>query len=456
MISPWDKTSKRVVAHEPDLHAPPSGHAGYLAPPLTRRLDVSRLALGVAMARTGSIGHPPGGWLWKRAVLAAAELADLIDEGSSGFDLLSVLLHINGAERTALAGRIGAGMCDLLMQSLHYVWRDQASSYIAASKQPLADFLYARPSGAGVALAEAKGSMRSQGRKATQKLANDAYKRQVEPWLGAVTVAGKVLHGYAVGLRAPVEKSAYLCVAETGDAVSGGGGGGRITGVSEGESGGGRDLDDEQPNKLPGSGRVNASVALGNYSTVLSLVGRDGSAAVLRAVKAGGLPARDAAAALQRLEPDARGLIVGRVRGSIAPYAAIRFAVHVKPLQALAGFLADADWMELKREDVELPILQPRLDEEDIVQCPDGLVGIATSREEGLTTEALLPPEVLGGGTLELREASSDYYRVRLENELELAVLALSKTKRVIEEGLVSEKHAPLLQTVKGHNEDAA
>lgn len=455
MTSPWDKTSKRVVAHEPHLHAPPSGHAGFLAPPPTRRLDVSRLALGVAMARTGSIGHAPGDWLWKRAVLAAAEMADLIDEDSDVFDLLPVLLHINSAERTALAGRIGAGMCDVLMQSLHYVWRDQASTSITASKKPLADFLYARPSDAGLALAEAKGSMRSQGRKATQKLANDAYKRQVEPWLGAVTVAGKVLHGYAVALRAPVEKPAYLCVAETGDPISGGGGGSRSTDVSIGGSGGAPGLDDKQPNKLPSKGRVNASVALGNYATALSLVGHDGSAVMLQSLRVGGLPASDAAAALQRLEPDHRGLIVGRVRGSIAPYTAIRYAVDAAPLRALAQFLASADWAELKREDVELPILPPRLDEEDIVQCPDGLVGIAASREEGLTTEGLLLPEVLGGGAVKLREQPREPLIERIAKVLQ-QLGPQERRASVFDEVAEEPQGARLLTATKGQYEDEA
>jgi hypothetical protein len=387
MDFPWDLSTKQVATRPPILCPAPAGLPAFIAPGPVTALQVTRLALGVAMARTGSVGDPSSAWLRRRALVAAEELADLVGESSDGFELLPSIGFINGAERTALAGRIGAGMCDLLMQSLGYVWRDQACQFIDTLK-PLADFAYAKPDLHGVALAEAKGSMQAAGLSATHRLAVNAYERQVAPWLGHPTRAGDVVHGYAVGLRSPIQTSAYLCVAETGHDPGGRDGEGSDP-EGPGPVGTSVLFEDTETVAPSRRGGVNASVAAGNYTAVLSLLGHVEQARLLHAMRLGAATAREAAAALRRLVPDEERMIVARSPGYRFFPTSIDFSVHASAIFALAASLERTEWRELAGQRIELPIFPLRFDDLERVQCADGLVGIRSQGNEVETEQAL-------------------------------------------------------------------
>jgi len=433
MASPWDRARKELVAYPPIGHGPPRPRPAGFSPPLTLpQLSFGRLELGLAMARTGAIRNPTQSWLRKRAALAAAEVSDLVDDDTSGFELLPDLRYINGAERTALAGRIGAGICDLLMQSMRYVWRDQASALISA-KGPLADFAYTGPAlgGHGVALAEAKGSTQSGGRKVTQTLADKAYRRQVGIHLGAATLAGPIVHGYAMGLRAPIGRPGFVCIAQSD-----------IGGGSDVGGGHGDYSDPVGSNEefiLPARGVVHPMMALGNYASLMALIGEDACARALFNLRTGETSCEMAGEALRQVAQQSAGdFVFGRVLGTLSPYAGIRTAVHVAPVLALAEFLVRARPGDLVEQYVELPILRPQAGDEQFVQCPDGLAGFAISREEALQTEAKRPPGLFDGQaeTLPVMKQSDvgvsfDVLRTMVRPEMESRLLKLASPERL-------------------------
>ncbi|AJD43564.1 hypothetical protein RGR602_PB00022 (plasmid) [Rhizobium gallicum bv. gallicum R602sp] len=164
-----------------------------------------------------------------------ALLEILVDDTTTVVAFLEDITDLSDSERTALSGRVGAGITDQTMEMLGFVWRDVAEQLIGSSVA-LADYVYESATGALV-LAEAKGSITSA---ATQggadSTAHNAYLRQVQPYVylsppgpkGGPSV-GFIEHGYALafaarpghapGPTAPpppaIAADAFLAVAET-------------------------------------------------------------------------------------------------------------------------------------------------------------------------------------------------------------------------------------------------
>lgn len=363
MSGSWDKSRKAVTAHPPNRHATSAARVGHFVPPgSSPLLNVDRVSLIAAMARTALMsGASPE--LMRAQVLAAAASVDCcVDEGSLGLVLSTDLALLNGSERSAFAGRVGAGLCDLYMQSLHYVWRDQADRLIR-TRQPLADFLYEGGSaaGLGVAIAEAKGTTQRRTQARTQAHVDAAYLRQVDRYVGAPTAAGAVLHGYAVALCATLGKPAYLCVAETD-----------VPPLGAGPGGSGTELDGRVH-----SGRVSMSTALGNYATVLWLAGFRELSMQLRLLRVRHASPSVVARTLTRVSKrhDSRGLVSGPDL-ALNSLGTIGFAVHHESLHALAEQLRTVRDRLGVGAKIELPILESEPEvspNESFVQFPDGL-----------------------------------------------------------------------------------
>lgn len=358
------------------------------------------------MARTALMsGAPP--LLLRAQLLAAATSVDFfVDEGTHVLVFSNDIGHLNGPERTALAGRIGAGVCDLYMESLRYVWRDQASALIS-TRRPLGDFLYegGAVAGCGVALAEAKGSLQRRGVHANQRVADAAYHRQVEAHLGYSTPAGPVLHGYAVGLSAALGRPAYLCIAETAVPVALSGG------VASPEDPG---SDAAVPVSLPGEVGspedsvhetvdyrvVSLSTALGNYATVLQLCGFTSLGLRMRALRDGEGAARELADDLMTLLSEQRNGLIGGAALGTGAMEEIGFGLRVEPLGALVAQLTDMPRARARPPVIEMPVIStPRVSsdlgesrpEGDFVQFPDGLAVFQRELEEAVPT-TLEPP----------------------------------------------------------------
>jgi len=211
-----DKTvalgGERRHLHKGALVAP-----AFSAPPLASHVQFSPTALAAAMARTATLRNAPPELLAHIRDSALSEARILLAEGA-GFELSPLLADLADSERTHFASRIGAGITDLYMNALGYVWRDNAACLSSALK-PHADFLYhgGNALGHGVVLAEARGSFATEVSDAGMAAAAERkYLRQVRPYIGAISPHGRVIHGYSIAFGSrPGIASAFLRLSQT-------------------------------------------------------------------------------------------------------------------------------------------------------------------------------------------------------------------------------------------------
>ncbi|MDP2411477.1 MAG: hypothetical protein Q8M26_14480 [Pseudolabrys sp.] len=213
------RTEKTVIrsGHHLHPHKPSPVAAGFAAPPMVGQITFRPEALAASMARTLTLRHAPDALLerWARAQLL--EIEYMLADGAA-FALSPDLTALADAERPAFAGRVGAGVTDLVMNALGYAWRDNATC-LSSSLDPHADFIYGggAVSGHGVVLAEAHGSFAqavTDGRISGE--ARRKYLRQVKPHIGSSCLHGKVIHGYSVAFGSnPTAHDTYLHIAET-------------------------------------------------------------------------------------------------------------------------------------------------------------------------------------------------------------------------------------------------
>jgi hypothetical protein len=250
--------SVSVSGHSLHPQAPSPVSEGFVAPPLAAQINFRPDALAASMARTLTLRTAPDALLaqWARSQLAQVEF--LVTDGAN-FELSPFITALADAERAGFAGRVGAGITDLVMNALGYVWRDNAIC-LSSSLDPHADFIYAGGSveGHGVVLAEAHGSFAqsvNEGRITGE--AKRKYLRQVKPYIASHCVHGDVVHGYSVAFGSnPLSLDTCLHVAET-----------RIS-----KRRGKAKLPTPQPS-LRGAGSVPTSVALTSHRSNFLLMG---------------------------------------------------------------------------------------------------------------------------------------------------------------------------------------
>jgi len=174
-------------------------------------------ALAASMARTLTLRHAPDAMLERWARMQLLEIEYLVQDGTA-FALAPEVTALADAERSGFAGRVGAGVTDLLMNALGYTWRDNAAC-LSASLDPHADFIYGggAVSTHGVVLAEAYGSFAqavTDGR--IRRESSAKYQRQVKPHIGSMCLHGKAVHGYSVAFGSrPTTYDTFLHVTET-------------------------------------------------------------------------------------------------------------------------------------------------------------------------------------------------------------------------------------------------
>ena len=206
-----------VSGHSLHPQTPSPVSEGFVAPILASQISFRPDALAASMARTLTLRAAPDVLLaqWARSQLTQVEF--LVTDGAS-FELSPFITALADAERSGFAGRVGAGITDLLMNALGYVWRDNAIC-LSSSLDPHADFVYAGGSveGHGVVLAEAHGSFaQSVNESRITGEAKRKYLRQVKPHIANHCVHGDVVHGYSVAFGSnPSSLETYLHVAET-------------------------------------------------------------------------------------------------------------------------------------------------------------------------------------------------------------------------------------------------
>jgi hypothetical protein len=190
---------------------------GFVAPPMTAQLSFRPDALAASIARTVTLRSAPDHMLVQMARAAMVEVEYLIKDGPI-FEVSPFITALADAERSGFAGRVGAGVTDLLMNFLGYVWRDNAVC-LSGSFDPHADFIYGDGPVArhGVVLTEAHGSFaQSVSESRIVGEARRKYLRQVKPHIAGHCEHGDVIHGYSIAFGSnPSSLETYLHAAET-------------------------------------------------------------------------------------------------------------------------------------------------------------------------------------------------------------------------------------------------
>ena len=213
------RTEKKVTVsgHTRHRHKPSPISSGFEAPAANTTLMFGPSALAASIARTATLRSAPPEMLARWGDSALTQVEWLVEDGAA-FALSQHVHALADAERTSFAGRVGAGITDLLMNALGFTWRDNAAC-LSSSLAPHADFIYAdgAVSGHGVVLAEAHGSFAASVSSAgVTREAKRKYLRQVRPHLATTSPHGKVIHGYSIAFGSrPGATGAFLHVAET-------------------------------------------------------------------------------------------------------------------------------------------------------------------------------------------------------------------------------------------------
>ena len=213
------RTEKTVAVsgHTRHRYKPSPISSGFKAPAANATLVFGPSALAASIARTSTLRDAPPEMLARWGDSALTQVEWLVEDGAT-FALSQHIQALADAERTSFAGRVGAGVTDLLMNALGFTWRDNASC-LSRSLAPHADFIYAdgAVSGHGVVLTEAHGSFAASVSSAgVTREAKRKYLRQVRPHLAAASPHGKVIHGYSIAFGSrPGAEGAFLHVAET-------------------------------------------------------------------------------------------------------------------------------------------------------------------------------------------------------------------------------------------------
>lgn len=206
-----------ITGHTRHRHSPSPISLGFNAPGMCKALIFSPTALAASIARTATLVDAPPEMLARWRDCALAEVEWLIESGTA-FALTQHINSLADADRTAFAGRVGAGVTDLLMNALGYTWRDNAAC-LSSALAPHADFIYGdgTVTNHGVVLAEARGSFAANVSAATiTGAAKRKYSRQVKPHLATTSPHGKVIHGYSIAFGSrPGAVGAFLHASET-------------------------------------------------------------------------------------------------------------------------------------------------------------------------------------------------------------------------------------------------
>lgn len=206
-----------LTTHTKHRHIPSPVSPNFEAPQVAATLTFSPVALAAAVARTATTRQARPQLLAGLQKSALAQLECLISNTTT-FELAADFADLADTERTLFTARCGAGITDLYMNALGYVWRANAAC-LSSTLDPHADFLYdgGNVDGHGVVLAEAHGSFAANATaKTIAAQAKRKYGRQVKPYVNVGSPFGHVVHGYSVAFGSkPGTSGAFLSVAET-------------------------------------------------------------------------------------------------------------------------------------------------------------------------------------------------------------------------------------------------
>lgn len=272
MAPPWVSGDKTVVPNAATASVP-----GYVAPavalpapPRSVSFDLKALALSVGTLQALTTANQA--LIQARIDGMTLLLAAVLDDGPGDLVPTADLGDIADYARSALAGDLGAGVTDLVMQAMGYAWRTHGA--VMGLPGRVGDFIYdggaVGLSAREVVMAEAKGSFANHTNLSqVRTTAVNALLGQVAPHLGRVLSSGdRIVHGYGVCHGAPLASPpSSTVVAEPFVPVSG------------------------TPPTAPVAGagitQKNGHAVLGTYLAAFRLMGADAEADYITAVLAG-------------------------------------------------------------------------------------------------------------------------------------------------------------------------
>jgi hypothetical protein len=294
MATPWVNRTKSIANIAHGTQPASNTASGFVPPTAVGQISFTPLQLYGSVARVKALLGASVGVTNALAASAEHLIRELVDEAPPDFVFTGDVLLFADATRTAFSGDIGAAIADRYMDSLGYIWRDNARSLVP--KGSVADFVYDGPptNGAGVVFTEAKGSVTASATAtsiATTTVAG--YQSQVAPFVGTTQSGTPVLHGYAIGTASqPGGSNSFIHVEETstvaasstaGSGPSPGASSPRGTGPSHGSGGSsGGDHGTVEP-----VGRPDPTVALGNYRAVFALCNTPNVVDVIDSIRSG-------------------------------------------------------------------------------------------------------------------------------------------------------------------------
>src|SRR5262249_42923795 len=110
------RENRLVSGHSLHRQKPSPVSEGFVPPPMATQIDFRPEALAAAMARTLTLRVAPDAMLARWAQAQLAEVEYLVADGGH-FALSHDIAALADAERSGFAGRVGAGVTDLLMNA---------------------------------------------------------------------------------------------------------------------------------------------------------------------------------------------------------------------------------------------------------------------------------------------------------------------------------------------------
>jgi hypothetical protein len=363
----WNPKTAKAVPSISHGFQPFGGRQLLLAPPSTPTgISFVGLELFASIARANALVGATPSTIRALARSASQLICAVVEDPPRLFCVTKDVEYFADAKRTSFSGDIGAGIADLIMTRMGYLYRDNARTLLRTGK--VGDFVYdGPPTGrTGVVLVEAKGRISATTTLATlQTTVRNGYVNQVLPHVGKTLNQIKILHGYAVGLGSqPGAVSSDIHIEETS----------YLPAVPSNPS---FPPDFSAADARPPSSSFSATqVALGNYRALFGLLGADEVTTAIDAIRE-----RQVSTFIDRRErierylraltsPPTVDLVTLEPRSLLteAPLL-IRVGIVLQIAEAFLNQLLEI--LTNTREYLDLPTVQPAFSENGVV-FPDG------------------------------------------------------------------------------------
>ena len=383
---PWNPaTPKTVQSVSSGTQVRAGHHASFSPPALPSSLTFSGLALFASVARANALIGAAPSTIQGLARSAGEIICAVVEDPPPLFWVTTDVDYSADAKRTSFSADIGAGITDLIMSGMGYTYRDNARSLIKTGR--VGDFIYDGPRtyGAGVVLAEAKGSISSNTNLAhLQRIVRNGYRNQVAPHVDTSPNGVTILHGYAIGLGGKpgnhlsnihIEEAARTPVSPHGGFAGG----------------------------TTSTGSPQTQLVLGNYRALFGLLGAEQITSAIDAVRGGNsdtLPDHRDNVSQYLQQMTAEPIIDLLALGPRPSTTVLRLGIDQTIAESFLTQLLHL--MSESRDNFQIPLLEgTSIGSRERVTFPDGLFAhIARESPRTVTPPPILPPPLHGQSTM--------------------------------------------------------